>query len=163
MSSISRSSFKPPIKDMLADDEGLLSRAWQTFFRKISDLLDYLGQESSFNLANNQAVAAAITGLIFDFGYTSQVIIDYVIQRTTSTTELIESGTLHLIYRPKTLTWSIYSASTLGDASGVTFSITSTGQVKYTSSNIGGTQVLSRIVFRKRELAAKSSLYSKVG
>lgn len=164
MAVINNSSFKAPFTEAMVDARGLLSRAWQQFFRKISDCLKFIGDEQFFDLVNNQVGAANITPLKFDKQYTSQAIIDYVVQRTTSTTELIQSGTKHAVYKPRANTWSLLEYGTSGpDASGITFSITSTGQIQYTSTNLGGTPSLSRIVMRIREIAGKSDLYSKVG
>lgn len=154
-----------PFADPVVESEKLtLSRSWQQFFRKIQDLIDYNSDEQSFALVNNQVAAADITPLTFDKRYTSYVIIDYVIQRTSSSAELIQTGILMAAYKPRANTWSIREYGTSGpDASGVTFSITSSGQVQYTTSNQAGTIALSRIVFRVKELKAKSSTYSVVG
>lgn len=163
MSVITKQSSKPPSKSPLVDDQGFISRIWLPFFQKITASFAFLGEEYFFDLVNNQAGAADVTGLAFDLQYTSGVVIDYLIQRTTSTTELIQLGRLRAVYRPKTLTWSIYDPSPSGDAGGIVFSITSTGQVQYTSTNVGGTPVISKLTYRTRALAAKNSLYSKIG
>lgn len=161
---IQTASFRAPLTEQMLDSSGLLSRVWQNFFLKFVPVMSFIGQEKEFVLANNQAVAANVTGLVFDKSYTSQVVIDYCIQRLTSTTEVIQSGTKHAVYKPGAATWSLLEYGTPGpDASGITFSITSAGQIKYTSSNLGGTQSISRIFYRVRELAGKHTLYSKVG
>lgn len=160
----SDNAFEPRYEAALTDDKGMLSRIWINFYRKITSVLEYLGNEYVFTLVNNQAVAANVTGLSFDYQYTSQAVIEYFIQRTTSTIDTISTGVFIVVYRPVTNTWVIVNVGTAGpDATGITLSITSVGQVQYTSTNIGGTPSLSRIVYRVREMAGKSSLYSRVG
>jgi hypothetical protein len=154
-------SSKAPLNQPYLDASGLVSRAWQSFIRLIMDALDYIGQEDSFDLANNQALAASIPALKFDSGITSQAVIEYLIQRCTSGADTIQSGCLHCVYKPKTNTWTILEYGNPGPSSaGITFSITASGQVQYTSTNIAST-VISRICFRVREIKAKHSTYSR--
>ncbi|CAB4152345.1 hypothetical protein UFOVP610_7 [uncultured Caudovirales phage] len=47
--------------------------------------------------------------------------------------------------------------------SGVQFSITSAGQVQYTSSNFTATESISKLTYRASLLSAKNSLYSTIG
>ncbi len=153
-----------PISDVLTDDQGRLSRVWHSFFSRISDALAYLGQEKIFPLVNNQGSAASITDLKFDFKYTSAAFVEYLIQRVTTTTVKLQAGIKMAVYNPDTGAWTLAEYGTSGpDAAGITFSITTLGQVQYTSSNLGGTEEISRIVFRVRPLAGKSSIYSRVG
>lgn len=163
-STSANNSFTPRYDAELVDEKNLLTRVWQTFFRKLTDALNFLGDEYNFALTNNLAVAASITNLRFDKSYTSQAVVDYVIQRWTTSVGLFQSGCFHAVYQPDTADWALVPIGTAGpDVSGITFTITAAGQVQYTSTNIAGTTKLSRIVFRVREIAAKSSLYSKVG
>lgn len=154
-----------PFADPVVDADKLtLSRSWQQFFRRIQDLVNYISDEQSFTLVNNQAAAADITPLTFDLRYTSQVFIDYLIQRTSSSAEAIESGVVTLAYLPRSNTWNIAKTASLTVGTpGVTLTVTSSGQVQYTTSNQAGTIALSRIVFRVKEIKAKSSTYSVVG
>lgn len=153
-----------PYKSEVVEETRLLTDVWQNFFRLIQDIVFYIKSENYFTLTNNQAVAADITPLYFDYRTTSYVVIDYVIQRTSSSAELIQSGILMAVYKPRANTWSIREYGTAGpDASGVTFTITSAGQVQYTSSNQAGTISLSRMIFRLRQFEGKSSLYSRMG
>jgi predicted FMN-binding regulatory protein PaiB len=91
--------------------------------------------ETSFSLANNQATPANVTGLSFSatvvrsFSALVSVEID-------ATSDLFEQFTLEGINRgPSGFSMSV---SSVGDESGVVFSITSSGQVQYTSSNYAG-------------------------
>ena len=141
------------------DENGLLTRAWQEFLRAVSLVVDYIGTEQSFKLVNNNGTPLNITGLKFDKSYTSQVTVEYLIQRVTTAADLNECGIFFLKYNPFAETWTLTSGPT---TAGITLTVTSSGQVQYVSTNQAGTSKLSRIVFRKRELAAKA-YYSKVG
>jgi hypothetical protein len=161
---VNKPSYKAPIMERMINASGALTQAWSGFMRLISDALTYLGRENSFALVNNTAVAANIEGLKFDYRYTSACFVEYLIQRVTSTTVKLQAGIKIVVFNPDTLGWTIAEYGTSGpDAAGITFTITATGQVQYTSTNLGGTEELSRIVWRQREIAAKSSLYSRVG
>lgn len=159
--------LQAPYSNPLTNSEGFLSSAWQLFIRKVVEIIEPFGEEQSFGLANNVSVAVAITGLSFNSEKISQVIVDYIIQRVTTTpsaTELIQSGSFILVYRPTSLSWSLVAVGTPGpDVSGVTFSVSSFGQVKYTSTNITGVPFISKITWRTRSLQAKNSKYSTAG
>lgn len=148
-----------PNLEQVVDDKGMLTRVWQTVFRYLQNTLDPLGVEKTFIIENNKASATNIDGLIFDSSKVSQVFIDYVIQRITTTTELVESGVLRAVYLPKTLTWNLAPVGTPGpSASGVTLTIDSTGRIKYTSTNVAGTPVTSTLSIRARTLSGKNFL-----
>lgn len=161
MADSNQAPFLSPVVDTVS---GLLSTAWEKYFRKIQSIVDYLEDEGSFSLNNNQAVATAITPLSFDFRYTSQAIIEYVVQRCSSTTEAIESGRIVAVYQPKTGSWTIAKVAdvTVGTP-GFDVFISFDGQVSYTTTNQGGVITYSRINFRVRRIKAKSSLYSVLG
>lgn len=141
-----------------------LTPPWEKFFRKIQDMVNYLRYEESFTLVNNQASAADITPLTFDQRYAAYAVVDYFVQRVHSGTEACKSGRLTLFYLVNTTSWSLTDTADVSlNTPGVTFSITSSGQVQYTTSNIAGTISLSRVTFRVREMKAKSILYSRMG
>jgi hypothetical protein len=88
--------------------------------------------------ANNQTSAANVTGLVYASGmFDITMTVDVV--ATTSLTQLFK---LSGIKSPSS-SWSITSLEVSGDNSGVVFSITSGGQVQYTSSNYSGFTSLS--------------------
>lgn len=148
-----------PNLEQVVDDKGMLTRIWQTVFRYLQNTLDPLGVEKTFEILNNQASATNIDGLIFDSSRVSQIFIDYVIQRITTTTELVESGVLRAVYLPTSLTWSLVTVGTTGPSvSGVTFTIDATGRIKYTSTNVGGTPITSTLSIRARTLSGKNYL-----
>lgn len=91
-------------------------------------------QETSASLANNQVAAANVTGLAFANGvvrsFEAQVSV-----LVDATTDLYEVFELHGIQKGSDWNMSVESA---GDESGVAFSITSSGQVQYTSASYAG-------------------------
>jgi uncharacterized protein YehS (DUF1456 family) len=153
-----------PYRDEVVDENRKLSGVWSSFFRTIQDLIFYIKKESSFQLVNNQSVAANLSGLSFDKRYHSQAVIEYLIQRVSTSSELIESGRAVAVYLPDSDTWNISQVDDISvGVVGVVLSITSLGQVQYTTSNQAGTISISRIVYRVRHIEAKSQSYSAVG
>ena len=147
----------------MVDVRGLISSLWNQFFVVVSNVLQYVGEEQVTALANNQVSAADIEGLVFDSQITSACFIEYLVQRVTSSTNKIQMGILRVSYNPDTAAWAIGEYGTSGpDASGITFSILSTGQVQYTSSNLAGTSEISRIAYRLRPIQAKHPTYSRL-
>lgn len=161
MASINVRSIDVPYQQPLIEKaSGVLTISWQNFFRSLFERVYSIGIESSFSLVNNQSVASNIEGLQFDYRKVNQAIIEYVIQRITgptlSPTELIQTGCFAVVYKPVAGTWNIVSIGSTGpDAAGITFSITTGGQVQYTSSNMTGTANVSKITYRARTLSAK--------
>lgn len=156
-----------PAKDKVVESSGLVTRPWDEFFRLIRIIIDPLGREKDFPLENNISVAKDITELSFSAATVSQAVVDYVIQRVTTSTgavELIQTGSFYVVYKPVSLTWVLLSMGTPAPSNaGITLSINTKGQMKYTSSNITGTPSISRIVYRARTLGAKNYQYSKAG
>jgi hypothetical protein len=91
--------------------------------------------ETSFVLANNQSSFTNVTGFLFSDtvvrGFTALVTVD-----VDATTDLSETFTITGINR-RNGGFAI-SVQAVGDSSGVTFDITSAGQIQYTSSNYTG-------------------------
>lgn len=90
--------------------------------------------ETSFDFINNQAAAADITGLAFAAG----------VVRSFSAQVSISRGTLHEVYELKGVQLDggfTMSQVSVGDETAVEFSITTAGQVQYTSTDAvdGGT------------------------
>lgn len=96
--------------------------------------------QTSFTIANNQSSAADITGLLFNPTLFRAVKIEYAIYRQTNTANSARAqmGQLRFVYNTQSATWFVSDDFTGQDA-GVTFSITSSGQIRYTSTNISGT------------------------
>jgi len=90
--------------------------------------------ETSFSITNNQVVAASITGFAFANG-TVRSFKAHVSVEVDATADLFE--VLEIIGIQKGSDWDISVEST-GDDSGVTFSITSAGQLQYISDSYTG-------------------------
>lgn len=103
---------------------------------------------TSFNIVNNTSSAANVSGLSFDTSTVRSAIVQYSIYRTSSTTEQSEVGHLYLTYKSTAASWEI-AQSYAGD-SGVVFSITSGGQVKYTSTNFSGVSYSGKLKFNAK-------------
>lgn len=90
--------------------------------------------ETSFSASNNQSSVADVTGFAFANG-TVRSFSALVSVSIDATSDLFEQFTLEGIQ--KSSGWEM-SSSSLGDNSGVEFSITSGGQVQYTSTDVSG-------------------------
>lgn len=155
-------SLDVPYDSDVVDNKRVVTRPWSTFFRAIQSALFPLGTESAADIANNQVAAALIEGLSFDLRKVGMGAVDYYIQRVTTgggAVELIESGTFYASYKPTSANWVL---SNVPSTAGVTLSIDAGGAVSYTSSNVTGTALISKITFRARTLAAKN-YYSVMG
>lgn len=104
--------------------------------------------ETSFSAANNQVSAANVTGLAFANGtvrsFKAQVSV--AIDADADLFEVFE-----LMGVQKGASWDM-SVQSVGDNSGITFSITNAGQVQYTSSNVAGF-VSNSMKFRAQTLS----------
>lgn len=164
---VSPNALELPTKDIVINERGLVSEKWEKYLRQSENRLAALGEEKAFQLVNNQVAAADVEGLSFDKAKVSCAVVHYVIQRVTTgggATESLETGCFHVVYKPTADSWSLVTMWTPGpDASGITLSITSAGQVQYVSSSITGTASISKISWRAQVLAAKHSSYSEVG
>lgn len=90
--------------------------------------------ETSFSAANNQAALANVTGLAFANGVVRSF--DAMVSvYLDATTDAYETFSLRGIQ--KGASWDM-SVTSVGDASGVDFDITSSGQVQYSSGNAAG-------------------------
>lgn len=89
--------------------------------------------ETSFSTANNQATPANVTGLLMASGARSaKVLLSVYINATSS---LYEAFELLIIKKGSSYDMSVVS---VGDDSGIILTITSAGQVQYTSTNVAG-------------------------
>ena len=89
---------------------------------------------TSFSAANNQSTVANVTGLAFAAGTVRgfRALVSVAINATTGLNETFD------ILGIKLAGGYVISTSSVGDDSGVVFSITSAGQVQYTSQNSAG-------------------------
>lgn len=100
---------------------------------------------TSFTITNNTAVAAPITGLSFDTSIVRSAIIPYSIYISSSTTELSECGNIYITYKSTANSWEL--AQNYAGSSGIVFTITNSGQLKYTSANTSGTGYSAKLRF----------------
>lgn len=105
---------------------------------------------TSFAIANNTTAQTNVTGLLFDPASVRSAIIEYSVYRTTSSTELSESGVMLVTYKSTAGTWEVAQYS-VGDA-GVTFTAANSGQFKYVSTNLSGTSYSGLLKFRARAM-----------
>ena len=90
--------------------------------------------DTAFSFANNQSAAANVTGFAFANATVRsfKALVSVSVDATTDLFEVVEIEGIH-----KGSEWD-YSISTTGDVTGVVFSITSTGQIQYTSPSFAG-------------------------
>lgn len=91
-----------------------------------------------FVLANNQIVAADVTGLVFDKTKFTSAEIIFEVYRKDGAQENMAIQKLVAVWKPVANTWILLGPNEFGDDMGVTWSITAVGQVKYQSTNYGG-------------------------
>lgn len=106
---------------------------------------------TSFTVANNQGAAADVTGLAFTGAVSRSALVHYDIRRKTDTaaSEVRERGTLTLLYNAQDSVWDTdANQSYAGAGAGVTFSVTTAGQVQYTSSSIAGSNYVGQMKFK---------------
>jgi hypothetical protein len=92
----------------------------------------------SFSLANNISTLTNISGLSFNPSSFLSFGIEYTIVRSTSTQRVCSIGRLSGVYNSASSSWALVE-DYAGDNVGIDFSITSSGQVQYKSSNLSGT------------------------
>jgi len=111
----------------------------------------YIG-ETSMTLANGQASAADVTGLVLSAASYTGAIIYMQIRRKTGTNEVIANGLVKIFYRQNTTTWEIIDELS-GDYTGVTLSITSAGQVQYVSDTLAGSTYVGLLSYKAMSFA----------
>ena len=111
---------------------------------------------TSFTIANNQAAAADVTGLLFNGTTVKMATIDYRIRRNTTgggATERVQGGSMIALYSAAAGTWSLTPGPQAGDDAGIAFTITAGGQVQYTSDSQTGTADESILKYTVRSIA----------
>ena len=109
--------------------------------------------ETTFTIINDTTTATDVTGLFFDSSTVRSAHIEYSLYRyhLTPFAEVAAVGTLRLIYKDIAGTWA-FDDTRAGDATavGVTFSVLPSGQVQYTSTDLGVGTITSEMKFRAR-------------
>lgn len=90
------------------------------------------------SITNNQSVSANVQDLIFDGTQVRGAVVKYTIYRTTDTQEVAQIGDFKVIYKSIEGSWSLGADNYHGDNAGVNFTITNSGQVQYTSTDLTG-------------------------
>lgn len=106
--------------------------------------------ETSATLANNSA-ATDVVGLLFDKTLYTSALVNLELRRKTDSNEAVAVGTLALIYRTGIDEWEVVPALNGDggdDGAGVIFSVTSAGQVQYSSDNMAGTNYVGTFKFK---------------
>lgn len=108
--------------------------------------------QTSFSVANNRAAPTDIIGLVFNTSSVRSAVVEYSVHRSSSTTSggKTESGLMHLNYNSVD-GWSIGMGGIIGDSE-LVFSITSSGQIQYTSSDIGSVDYVGIMKFKATAL-----------
>lgn len=109
--------------------------------------------ETSATIANGQASATNVTGLLVSSASYKSAIVFAEVRRKTSTNELVSVGLLKLYYRDLDSAWYLVDELS-GDEDNVEFSITTGGQVQYTSGSIAGSSYSGTIKFRLMSTSA---------
>jgi hypothetical protein len=110
----------------------------------------------AYDVVSNQNVTDGIRPLnfptaTFPSSGVRGAIVNYTVYRKTTTSTVTEIGTLQVVYNPDASpVWEI-SREFTGDAS-ITFDITSTGQVRFSTVTIGGTGHVGRITYTAKAL-----------
>ena len=110
-----------------------------------------LTQESQ-TIANNQTTQN-VTALLYDKLVSVGAQVRYMVNRVTDTaaSKVQQIGTLVIRYDANTDDWFIAESDLQGDA-GVTFTITSAGQVQYTSTNLAGANYSGTMYFYNEQI-----------
>jgi len=140
---LNKLDFKP--RKLIYKGSGFLWDLTLEFRRIIEPTGDF---SMSVPILNAQASPLSIAGLLFSSSTDTSQIIFYEIRRKTDSNEVVATGEISIFYRTLTSTWEI-SDSTNGDDDGVTFSITSGGQIQYTSNTLSGSNYTGTILFKK--------------
>lgn len=156
MALVQKNMLQVPFKDQISDGSGLISSAWQFFFRAVFERLNPLGIEQSYPFTNHATTAYEIDGFTLNPRSESAAIIDYFIQRISTSDEKYETGSLYVYHKAKVNEWALAKPVSTG-TSGVTLSITTTGKMKYQAPALAGTKILDRIVWRTRTMSAKTN------
>lgn len=103
--------------------------------------------------ASNPGTNVDLPNLTFANSSVRSATIQYSVYRTTTTEDRAEAGTLQAVYNPNNgvgLKWEM-TRDYVGDGA-ITFNITDTGQVQFTTSTLGGTTHFMRISYSAKAL-----------
>ncbi len=109
--------------------------------------------ETSFSIANNQSTVADVTGLAFNAGSVRSAVVEYSVYRISDSSPggNTETGEMHIVY-DNSVGWLIGIGGVVGNA-GVQFTITSAGQLQYTSTDVGSLNYSGVMKFKAKALS----------
>lgn len=112
--------------------------------------------ETTFNVGNDVSVEEDVVGLTFDTAIVRAAIIEYTVYRVSdgSPSGNAEFGTIVMVYDNSASAgnkWIMVQDSS-GDA-GINLSVLDSGQIQYTSSDIGTTNYTGIMKFKARTLS----------
>lgn len=123
-----------------------------------NDIRDYLIEifgggaigETSVELGNGEGSPLDVTGLSFDGSLYRFAEVNYSIHRKTDTasSEVVAIGTMRLSWSEESSEWSMSEERSENKDTGITFSVTTGGQVQYTSTTIAGDNYEGTVRFR---------------
>jgi len=99
------------------------------------------------DILNSQASPVNVTGLVFDKLKVRAAQYFYEILQSTASANLQEIGSFFVKYNSASDTWSVHT-NQQGDSSGIEFSISSSGQVQYTSGTLAGSGYAGEATFQ---------------
>ena len=127
------------IVNVIEDQSITLVKGTQTQLLAAIKSLIAFGGDAQINqsIANNTG-PSNVVGLVFDKTETKSAHIFYAIERETDTQNEQQVGQLYAVHDSIDDVWRVSDSSVLDDA-GVVFTITSSGQIQYTSDDLTGT------------------------
>jgi len=127
---ITMPSLQGSTNSVLSNSDGAGTMVWANIPLATTGDINQL----SFTPANNQSSPANVTGLAFANASIRSATVQYSIV-INATASLYEAGTLQLIQKGSS--WEM-SQTTVGDNSLIVLTVTTAGQVQYTSANYAG-------------------------
>lgn len=112
--------------------------------------------QTTFTIANNNTAASNINGLTFDSGTVRAASVDYSIYRTSTSNPAghAEFGNIFLVYDDSAASGNKWKLSqTIDGGAGVSLTILDSGQIQYTSTDIGSTGYSGTMKFKARVLS----------
>lgn len=116
-------------------------------FRRVTD--DVGGDVMEADINNNQVTPLAITGMVLDSSKYKSAKVFFELFRKTDSEERVANGWITATFKISTGAWDVTTGGTYdGDDHGLVLDITASGQVRYTSDNMAGTNYVGKIRFK---------------
>ncbi len=93
--------------------------------------------ETTFTFANGQPTTD-VTAFLFSSATWRGIDVEYNYRRSTASAEAVGIGKVRCFYRVLTSSWDIGVPQEDGDASGITWTISAAGQLKYSTDTLSG-------------------------